>query len=66
MIGLKDYEQLECMPPFKNDVNAYHSCVFRDFTCLSLIMKACVSVVFPMCQKSKKRQYECQDILTKH
>lgn len=30
MIGLKDYEQLECTPLLKNDVNAYHSCVFLE------------------------------------
>lgn len=30
MTGLKDYEQLECMPLLKNDVNAYHPVFLRD------------------------------------
>lgn len=59
MIGLKDYEQLECMPLLKNDVNAYHPVFLEIVTFESNYEGMCVSFCFLCAKRQKKRQYEC-------
>lgn len=66
MIGLKDYEQLECMPLLKKDVNAYHFCVFRDCHVWVKLWRHVWVFCFLCAKRQKIRQYECRDILLKH
>lgn len=55
-IGLKDYEQLECTPLLKNDVNAEP---FLRVTSESVYEGICEYRFLCAKHKKKKRQYEC-------
>lgn len=55
-IGLKDYEQLECMPLLKNYVNAYPLMCFVEITMFESVYEGMCECCFCfLCAKRQKR-----------